>query len=65
MDRVTCPQCGYRVGLGMAAEIGSCPSCEIPLMLTSEMRALTREDIEAEMNRQRRLADDRRELPLL
>ena len=65
MDRVTCPQCGYRVGLGMAAEIGTCPNCEVPLMLTCEMRALSREDLEVEAERQRRLEDERRRLPLL
>lgn len=65
MDRVTCPQCGYRVGLGMAAEIGTCPACEVPLMLTGEMRALTPQDLEAEVERQRRLEAERRKLPLL
>ena len=49
----------------MASEIGTCPNCEVPLMLTCEMRALTREDLEAESERQRRLADERRRLPLL
>jgi hypothetical protein len=53
------------VGLGMAAEIGTCPNCEVPLMLTCEMRALSREDLEVEAERQRRLEHERRRLPLL
>jgi transcription initiation factor IIE alpha subunit len=65
MDRVVCPQCGYRVGLGMAAEVGTCPSCEVPLVLTCEMRALTKADLRREVERQRRLAADRRKLPLV
>jgi hypothetical protein len=47
MDRVICPHCGYTVGLGMAAEMGNCPSCEVPLVLTCEFRALSQEDLEA------------------
>jgi transcription initiation factor IIE alpha subunit len=65
MDRVVCPQCGYRVGLGMAAEMGTCPNCEVPLVLTCEMRALTKADLRREVERQRRLADERRKLPLV
>ena len=49
----------------MAAEMGTCPNCEVPLMLTCEMRALTPDDLEAEARRQRALADERRKLPLL
>jgi hypothetical protein len=49
----------------MAAEMGTCPNCEVPLMLTCEMRALTRDDLNAEAERQRRLADERRKLPLV
>ena len=49
----------------MAAEMGTCPNCEVPLMLTCEMRALTSDDLEAEVQRQRRLADERRKLPLV
>jgi hypothetical protein len=51
MDRVTCPTCGYTVGLGMASEFGSCPKCETPLVLTCEFRALSEEDLKAEMER--------------
>lgn len=40
MDRAQCPQCGYAIGLGTASELGRCPSCDLPLMLTSEFRAL-------------------------
>ena len=65
MDRVICPQCGYCVGLGMAAEIGHCPSCDVPLMLTCEFRALTTEDIEAAVKRQRTLAAERERIPLV
>jgi len=43
MPRVTCPECGYLVGLGVASEPGRCPSCDVPLMLTCEMRALESE----------------------
>jgi hypothetical protein len=64
MDRVICPQCGYIVGLGMACEPGLCPHCERPLVHTTEFRALTREDLEAEVERQLRLERERRDLPL-
>jgi hypothetical protein len=47
MDRVICPHCGYTVGLGMAAEMGNCPSCDVPLVLTCEFRALNEEELEA------------------
>ena len=65
MDRVICPQCGYRVGLGMASDPGSCPNCKLPLMLTCELRALSADDLAAEVERQRVLAEQRRELPLV
>ena len=65
MDRVTCPQCGYTVGLGMASDPGMCPNCKLPLLHTSEFRALSDADLEAEMRRQRQLERERRELPLL
>ena len=65
MDRVICPHCGYCVGLGMAAEIGQCPSCDVPLVLTCEFRALTTEDIKAAVERQRKLAADRKRIPLV
>ena len=45
MPNVRCPECGYEVGLGVASEPGDCPSCERPLMLTCEMRALTAEEL--------------------
>jgi hypothetical protein len=64
MDRVTCPQCGYTVGLGMAADPGRCPQCELPLMHTTEFRALSASDLEAEMQRQLLLEEERRTLPL-
>jgi hypothetical protein len=65
MDRVICPQCGYCVGLGMAAEIGHCPSCKVPLMLTSEFRALSAEDINRAVERQRKLHTERERTPLV
>jgi hypothetical protein len=52
MDRVICPQCGYCVGLGMAAEIGKCPSCDVPLVLTTEFRALDERDLRALVERE-------------
>jgi hypothetical protein len=52
MDRVICPQCGYCVGLGMAAEIVRCPSCDLPLVLTCEFRALSEEDLRAIVERE-------------
>ena len=64
MDRVTCPQCGYTVGLGTAADPGHCPSCDVPLMHTAEFRLLTEADLKAEMRRQRLLEQERRMLPL-
>ena len=45
MDRAKCPSCGYVVGLGVWSEPGSCPRCELPLMLTCEFRALSREEV--------------------
>ena len=65
MDRVTCPQCSYTVGLGTAADPGHCPNCELPLLHTSEFRALSAEDLKAEMQRQLLLERERRTLPLL
>jgi hypothetical protein len=44
MYQVVCPQCGYLVGIGTWSDPGTCPSCEVPLMLTAEMRALTPDD---------------------
>ena len=63
MDRVTCPQCGYRVGLGIASDPGTCPSCDQPLMLTGELRAYSGDDLKAEVERQRVLAEQRDERP--
>lgn len=51
MDRAMCPNCGYRIGLGTASEPGTCPRCELPLMLTCEFRAMSREEILAEAHR--------------
>jgi hypothetical protein len=62
---VVCPTCGYEVGLGVASEPGRCPDCEEPLMLTVEMRALTPEQIRAEVERQAALRRERERLPLL
>ncbi|MBA2630710.1 MAG: hypothetical protein H0U84_06780 [Thermoleophilaceae bacterium] len=49
----------------MASEPGSCPRCELPLMLTCELRTLSQADLDAEVERQRRLEQQRRELPLV
>jgi hypothetical protein len=65
MDRVICPQCGYNVGLGMAADPGYCPVCDIPLMHTTEFRALTPEDLRAEAERQAQLEEERQRVPLV
>jgi hypothetical protein len=65
MDRVVCPQCGYTVGLGMACEPGRCPACDLPLMLTSEFRALTPDDLREEAERQLRREEERVKLPLV
>jgi hypothetical protein len=62
---VVCPACGYEVGLGVVSEPGRCPDCEEPLMLTVEMRALTPEQIRAEVERQAALRRERERLPLL
>ena len=47
MDRAACPQCEYRVGLGMASDPGNCPSCDLPLMLTDELRAYSGDELKA------------------
>jgi hypothetical protein len=65
MDRVTCPECGYTVGLGMACEPGRCPSCDVPLMHTCEFRALSMDDLKAEGERQLRMERERRRVPLV
>ena len=41
------------MGLGMAAEIGRCPSCDLPLVLTCEFRALSDDDLRAIVERER------------
>jgi hypothetical protein len=51
MDRAQCPSCGYLVGLGVWSEPGTCPRCELPLMLTAEFRALTPEQVLREARR--------------
>jgi len=48
----------------MASEFGRCPNCDVPLVLTCELRALTDEDLEKEMRRQNQAEDARRNLPL-
>ena len=65
MDRVTCPQCDYTVGLGMAADPGHCPNCGLPLIHTCELRTLSEADLAAERRRQLLMERERRELPLL
>lgn len=55
MFEVVCPECGYRVGVGTFSDPGSCPSCDLPLMLTAEFRALPREDLVAEAKRRKKL----------
>jgi hypothetical protein len=65
MDRVTCPQCGYTVGLGMACDPGQCPDCKLPLMHTTEFRALSEADLKAEIERQRLMEAERHKLPLV
>lgn len=49
----------------MVAEPGRCPDCDEPLMLTVEMRALTPEQIRAEVERQAVLRRERERVPLL
>jgi hypothetical protein len=49
----------------MAAEPGRCPECDVPLMLTCEFRALTPDDLKAEVERQLSLERDRSEIPLV
>jgi hypothetical protein len=51
MDRVECPQCGYRVGLGITSEPGTCPNCGLAMMFTCEFRALSEEDLLDEARR--------------
>jgi hypothetical protein len=65
MDRVICSECGYTVGLGMACEPGRCPSCDQPLVHTAEYRALDPDDLQRELERQRRLESERRGIPLV
>jgi hypothetical protein len=65
MDRVTCTNCGYTVGLGMACEPGHCPRCDVPLVFTTEFRALTDEDLRREVERQLLLESERRSIPLV
>ena len=55
MFEVVCPECAYRVGVGTFSDPGSCPSCDLPLMLTAEFRALPREDLVAEAKRRKKL----------
>ena len=55
MFQVVCPECGYRVGVGTFSDPGSCPSCDLPLMLTAEFRALPHEDLVAEAKRRKKL----------
>jgi uncharacterized Zn finger protein (UPF0148 family) len=62
---VVCPACGYEVGLGVASEPGRCPHCDEALMLTVEMRALTPDEIRAEIERQAARRREREDLPLL
>ena len=52
MSHVTCPECGYMVGLGVVSEPGRCPRCDVPLMLTIEMRALTPDQVAEAVRRE-------------
>jgi hypothetical protein len=58
MDRAQCIECGYRVGLGIASEPGTCPSCGMELMLTGEIRALTPEELRSEAERRSKAAGE-------
>jgi hypothetical protein len=49
----------------MACDPGQCPECDLPLMHTTEFRALSAADLEAEIERQRLLEQDRLKLPLV
>ena len=49
----------------MASDPGHCPKCELPLVHTCEYRALSSEDLEAEMQRQALLERQRRDFPLV
>ena len=49
----------------MASDPGNCPRCDLPLMLTGELRAYSGDDLKAEIERQRVLAEQRSELPLV
>ena len=49
----------------MASDPGNCPRCDLPLMLTCELRAYSGDDLKAEVERQRVLAEQRSELPLV
>jgi hypothetical protein len=49
----------------MASDPGNCPRCDVPLMLTGELRAYSADDLRAEVERQRALAEQRSELPLV
>jgi len=51
MGEAICPECGYHVGLGTWRDPGSCPRCDVPLLLTAEMRALQPEDPRADAER--------------
>ena len=65
MFQVLCPQCGYRVGVGTFSDPGSCPNCELPLMLTCEMRALTSDELIAESERRKKSDGQARQRALL
>jgi hypothetical protein len=45
MYHVVCPECGYLVGIGTWSDPGTCPSCDVPLVLTAEMRAISPDDM--------------------
>jgi hypothetical protein len=49
----------------MACDPGECPNCELPLMHTTEFRALSEADLKAEIERQRLMARERLKLPLV
>jgi hypothetical protein len=55
MYEVVCPECGYRVGVGTFNDPGDCPSCDLPLMLTAEFRALPHDDLIDEAVRRKKI----------
>jgi len=65
MFQVLCPQCGYRVGVGTFSDPGVCPSCDLPLMLTSEFRAFSDDELIAESERRKQQDAQRKQRALI